>query len=158
MLVQPSARNDANAGQAGLVQYPAHRAAQVGQIPAVEPDAGERVAPGGKTMVVVVQQLAGWSELWIFRRSPAGVWTTDTLPPSTEEPDLGYVELAGFSPDGATLLLAKVARAGGRVRRDFEVRSAATLALQKRARDPEKLLAFKRWSAPDWRATTLALR
>jgi hypothetical protein len=38
------------------------------------------------------------------------------------------------------------------------VLSLATLAVEKQARDADRLPAFKRWSAAWWRLGTLALR
>jgi hypothetical protein len=119
-----------------------------------------RWAPSGTVATIAVQPLPAWTELWVLRRTgDAGAWSIDPLTPATTEPDAGYVEEAGFSPDGARLLVVREARAPGRpaVRR-FQVLSVPTLAVEKWAGSADKLLAFKRWSAPAWRGGTLALR
>jgi len=117
-----------------------------------------RWAPSGAAATIAVQPLPAWTELWVLRRGADASWTIDTLAPATTEPEVGYVEAAGFSPDAARLLVVREARAGGRLTRRFQVLSAPTLAVEKQAGRPDVLLAFKRWSAPSWRAATLALR
>ena len=44
------------------------------------------------------------------------------------------------------------------VRRDFQVLSTSTLAVEKQAHRPDVLLGFRRWQSPDWKSRTLALR
>ncbi len=119
-----------------------------------------RWAPSGQIATVVVQPLAGWTELWVARRGGDGAWTIETLTPSTTEPDatVGYVEAAGFSPDGGRLLVVREARAGSQVVRRFQIVDGATLTIQHWAASADKLAAFKRWGSPSWRAGTLALR
>ncbi len=56
-----------------------------------------RVAPHDAAVALVVQPLAGWSELLVLHPSPAG-WTADTMAPAAIDPELGYVEPAGFTP------------------------------------------------------------
>ncbi|HEY6478197.1 MAG TPA: hypothetical protein VI456_16580, partial [Polyangia bacterium] len=117
-----------------------------------------RWAPSGDVATLAVQPLAAWTELWVLRRAADGTWGFETLTPATTDPDVGYVESAGFSPDGRRLLLVREARAAGHLARRFQVLDAASLAVEKWASSADKLLAFKRWSAPSWRAGTLALR
>jgi hypothetical protein len=119
-----------------------------------------RWAPSGRVATLAVQPLAAWTEVWVLRGGGDGAWTIETLTPATADPDtaVGYVEAAGFSPDGARLLVVREARAAGQATRRFQVVEAATLTVEKWAADVEKLGAFKRWSAPSWRAGTLALR
>jgi hypothetical protein len=117
-----------------------------------------RWAPSGDVATLAVQPLPAWTELWVLRRGADGSWAFETLTPATADPDVGYVEAAGFSPDGSRLLLVREARASGHLARRFQVLDAGTLAVQKWASSAGKLLAFKRWSAPSWRAGTLALR
>ena len=71
---------------------------------------------------------------------------------------VGYVESAGFSPDGARLLVVREARVAGRPTRKFQVLSASTLAVEIQCTDVTKLSAFKRWQAASWKVGTLALR
>ena len=85
-------------------------------------------------------------------------FSIETLTPATTEPEVGYVESAGFSPDGARLLVVREARVAGRPTRRFQVLAAPTLAVEIQCGDVTKLSAFKRWQAASWRAGTLALR
>ncbi len=117
-----------------------------------------RWAPSGDVATLAVQPLAAWTELWVLRRAADGTWGFDTLTPAATEPDVGYVESAGFSPDGGRLLVVREVRAAGHVSRRFQVLLTAALSVEKWASSADRLVAFKRWSAPSWRAGTLALR
>ena len=119
-----------------------------------------RWSPSGTVVTLAVQPLAAWTELWIVRRGADGKWAFETLIPATLDPGgaVGYVESAGFSPDGKRLLVVREARAAGRPIRRFQVLTAATLAVERWSQSPDALAAFKRWGAPTWRAGTLALR
>lgn len=117
-----------------------------------------RWAASGEVATLAVQPLPAWTELWVLRRAADGSWGFDTLTPATTDPDVGYVESAGFSPDGARMLVVREARAAGHVARRFQVLVTAALSVEKWASSADKLLAFKRWSAPAWRSGTLALR
>ncbi len=117
-----------------------------------------RWSASGTAASIAVQPLPAWTELWVLRRAPDGAWTFETLTPATTEPDAGYVEAAGFSPDGARLLVVREARVAGRVTRRFQVLATPTLVVERWAASADKLGAFRRWSAPSWRAGTLALR
>jgi hypothetical protein len=117
-----------------------------------------RWAPSGTAATIAVQPLAAWTELWLMRRMGDGSWSFDALAPATTEPDVGYAESAGFSPDGNRVLVVREARVGGRMTRKFQVLAASTLAVERWAASAEKLSAFKRWSTPSWRAGTLVLR
>jgi hypothetical protein len=117
-----------------------------------------RWAPSGTVATLAVQPLPAWTELWVVRRGGDGAWSIDTLAPATTEPELGYVESAGFSPDGTRLLVVREARVAGHPTRKFQVLDASTLAVQIQAGDVSKLSAFKRWQAAWWKVGTLALR
>jgi hypothetical protein len=119
--------------------------------------ASVRVSPRGRVLSVAVQPLSGWVELWFFRRVDAG-WVVDTLLPAAAEPDLGYVELAGWSPDGERVLLSREAWVGGALRRSFEVLRVSTLTVELQARSLDHFATFKKWHSPDWKGHTLALR
>src|SRR5437763_772577 len=69
-------------------------------------------APHDTAVTLAASPLPGWNELLALHRGPAG-WTADTLTPATIDPELGYVELAGISPDGAHLFVVREARASG---------------------------------------------
>ena len=90
--------------------------------------------------------------------APGASWTIEPLVPAATDPEVGYVEAAGFSPDGARLLVAREARTGGHIQRRFQVLSLPALIVERQASTVDKLLAFKRWSAAWWRSGTLALR
>ncbi|HSZ83991.1 MAG TPA: hypothetical protein VLA14_17025 [Polyangia bacterium] len=117
-----------------------------------------RWAPSSTLATLAVQPLAAWTELWVVRRDDAGAWTIETLAPATTEPEVGYVESAGFSPDGARLLVVREARVAGRATRKFQVLAAPTLSVEIQCGDVTKLSAFKRWQAAWWKAGTFALR
>ena len=121
-----------------------------------------RWAPSGTVATIAVQPLAGWTELWVMRTGGAdnGSWGFDTLTPATADPDsaAGYVECAGFSPDGGRVLVAREARGAGVAVHRFQVLASGSLAVEMWSGSADKLGAFKRWSAPSWRAATLAVR
>ena len=84
------------------------------------------------------------------------------------DPDVGYVELAGFSPDGAHLLVVRESRATGPLgaphtlapwaQRSFQVVATSDLRVEKQAGSLATFATFKRWQAAEWRGGTLALR
>src|SRR5262249_30140427 len=118
--------------------------------------ASVRVAPDGQALVVSVRPVATWRELWLFHRAQGG-WAVDVVVPAGD-PGLGYVEWAGWTPDGRRMLLARETRVAGRSARSFELMSRETLAIERRAERPADLTPFHRWQSPDWKAQTLALR
>lgn len=112
-------------------------------------------------LALAVQPLAGWRELWIFRRGGDG-WSVDVLPPapatSSLGSDLGCVEFAGWVPGGERVLLARESRVDGRFRRSFEVVNLATMAVEKQASTPALLVLFGRWQDARWKQQTVSLR
>jgi hypothetical protein len=131
-----------------------------------------RFAPHDAGVAMVVQPLPGWTELLVLHPSraapPGQSWVADTLAPATIDPDLGYVELAGFSPDGARALVVRESRASGPlgsphtlapwVQKTFQVVATDGFHVEKEAPSLAGLAAFRHWQAPDWRSGTLALR
>jgi len=101
-----------------------------------------RRLPRNQGFLVTVQPLSSWSELWLFHRDREG-WRLDTLSPATVEPELGNIELAGISPDGNRLLLAREALVNGSIRREFQVVLLETLAVESQARAADRLSAFR---------------
>ena len=97
-----------------------------------------------------------------------GAREATTLAPAAVDPELGYVEFAGWSPDGAHLLVAREARLSGPlgqpgtlapwIQRSFEIRSANGLTIEKQASKLDNFVSFRRWQSPDWRRATIALR
>jgi hypothetical protein len=118
--------------------------------------ASVQTIPTASALVVAVQPLESWRELWIFHRID-GVWMLDVLSPGTDNPEEGYVEFAGFVPNTRHLLVAREVRDRGRFRRFFEERRIDDLALVRQASAPELLRSFGRWQDVTWRRDTLAL-
>jgi hypothetical protein len=126
-----------------------------------------RVAPHDAAITMVTQPLAGWSELLVIRPTDAG-FAEETLTPMTTDPELGYVELAGFSPDGARLLVVREARTTGPLgsphtappsfHRSFEVVTTGALHVEKQASSLASCPTFRRWASAGWQQGTLALR
>jgi hypothetical protein len=108
-------------------------------------------------LTLAVQPLAAWRELWLFRKQAKG-WTVRVLPPAASEPEIGYVEFAGWVPGGTRMLVAREARSEGRVLRRFEIVRLDTLAVVRRAGRPGMLGAFRRWQDPSWKNQTLSMR
>jgi hypothetical protein len=122
--------------------------------------ASASASPNGQALALAVQPLAGWRELWVFRRGTAG-WTLDVLPPAAGTPlggDIGYAEFAGWVPGGERLLMAREARIEGRIKRSFEVLKLDTLATEKQASTPTLLVLFGKWQDPAWKEQTVSLR
>ena len=120
-------------------------------------DASLRANKDRSAAVLAIEPLPGWLELWMFRRGADGGWMVDVLAPSTDGPDLGYVELAGWSPDGGHALIVREARADGAVKKSYETITLATLAVD-HASSTLAGSGAKQWANADWRGRTLALR
>jgi hypothetical protein len=111
----------------------------------------------GPALVLAVQPLESWRELWLFHVK-AGSWTIDVLSPGADDPQEGYVEFAGFAPGSRRLLIAREVKDHGRFRRRFEELRLDDLALVRQASSPELLRDFGWWQDVAWRRDTLALR
>jgi hypothetical protein len=116
-----------------------------------------RVAPDRAAAVLAIEPLPGWLELWMFRRA-AGGWTLDVLAPATDGPDLGYVELAGWSGDAARAVIVREAREAGAIHRTYQVVKLASLAVEHQSSRLADLGPGRAWLTPEWRGRTLALR
>jgi hypothetical protein len=112
--------------------------------------------PQGPALVLAVQPLASWRELWIFHER-AGSWTIDVLSPGLDNPEEGYVDFAGYAPGTRRLLIARELKDRGRFRRSFEELRLDDLALVRQASSPDLLRDFGRWQDVAWRRDTLAL-
>jgi hypothetical protein len=110
----------------------------------------------GRALVVAVQPLESWRELWVFRESAAG-WMVDVLSPGADDPEEGYVEFAGFVPGTQRLLIVREVKDRGRFRRRFEELRLEDLIPVRQASSPELLAEFGRWQDAGWRRDTLAL-
>jgi hypothetical protein len=118
--------------------------------------ASAQAIPRGSALVVAVQPLESWRELWLFHEI-GGAWIVDVLSPGADDPEEGYVEFAGFVPLTRHLLVAREVRDHGHFRRFFEELRLDDLALVRQASAPELLRAFGRWQDVTWRRDTLAL-
>ena len=112
--------------------------------------------PQAPALVLAVQPLESWRELWVFHWS-AGTWVIDVLSPGTDDTEEGYIEFAGFAPRTRRLLIAREVKDRGRFQRSFEERRLDDLALVQQAGTPELLGDFGRWQDAAWRRDTLTL-
>jgi hypothetical protein len=112
--------------------------------------------PQGPALVLAVQPLESWRELWVFHER-AGSWTIDVLSPGLDNPEEGYVDFAGYAPGTRRLLIAREVKDRGRFRRSFEELRLDDLALVRQASSPDLLRDFGRWQDVAWRRDTLAL-
>jgi hypothetical protein len=119
--------------------------------------ASARMIPQAPALVLAVQPLEGWRELWVFHRK-SGAWAIDVISPGAEDPEQGYVEFAGFAPELKRLLIARECKDHGQYRRRFEELRIDDLALVRQASTPDLLRDFGRWQDAAWRRDTLALR
>jgi hypothetical protein len=110
-----------------------------------------------RALVLAVQPLESWRELWLFHEK-AGDWVIDVLSPAAVDPEQGYVEFAGFAPGPKRLLIAREVRDRGRNRRRFEEMRLDDLAIVRQASTPDLLRDFGQWQDAAWRRNTLALR
>lgn len=117
-----------------------------------------RVNPSQTAITVAVQPLAGWRELWVLSKQAQGGWQWAVLPPAETSPELGYIEFAGWVPQGQQFLVVRESRSNGRYQRSFELVRLADLVTEKKADHPEAISTFYRWQEPIWRKETLSLR
>jgi hypothetical protein len=118
--------------------------------------ASARSIAQGRALVLAVQPLESWRELWVFHESRAD-WTVDVLAPDADDPEEGYVEFAGFVPGARHLLIAREVKEHGRFLRRFEELRLDDLVTVRQASRLELLPALGRWQDIDWRRDTLAL-
>ena len=115
----------------------------------------------GTAVSLAVQPLATWRELWLMKKTPDG-WTLDVLPPAPGNPlgaDTGYVEFAGWVPEGEPrVLMARESKVDGKLTRRFEVSKLDSLAVDKQASSPQLLAMFQRWQDPAWKRQSVSLR
>ncbi|WP_228518852.1 SH3 domain-containing protein [Methylophilus sp. 13] len=108
-------------------------------------------------LVVAVQPMQGWREMWVFRKENHG-WVLSVLPPAATSPLLGYIEFAGWVPGGKQMLVARESRGEGKYKHNFEVVNLDALNIERQASDPTILGPFQRWQDPVWKNTTLSVR
>lgn len=110
----------------------------------------------GRALVLAVQPMPSWRELWVFH-TRAGSWRIDVLSPGVEDPEEGYVDFAGFAPGTQRLMTAREVKERGGFRRRFEEYQLDDLAPVRTASTPDLLLDFGHWQDPQWHRDTLAL-
>jgi hypothetical protein len=118
--------------------------------------ASAQAIPQGPALVLAVQPLESWRELWVFHEK-SGTWTVDVLSPGADDPEEGYVEFAGFAPGTRRFLIAREVKDRGRFQRRFEELRLEDLALTQQASSPDMLRDFGRWQDVAWRRDTLSL-
>ena len=111
----------------------------------------------GTALALAVQPLEAWREMWMFRSTAQG-WVVDVLPPGTNQPEVGYVEFAGWVPGGTHFLAAREVITAGRWRRTFELLRLDSLATEKQADMPSSLSVFYKWQDVSWKNATVSLR
>jgi hypothetical protein len=119
--------------------------------------ASARANRQGTALALAVQPLDTWREMWVFQQGPKG-WGLDVVPPALGNPNLGYVEFAGWVPGKLQMLAAREAKIDGRYKTSFELLRTATLEVEKQADKPRNLRAFYRWQDPLWKGQTVSLR
>ena len=118
--------------------------------------ASAQVIAENEAVVLAVQPLETWRELWIFHRR-GGAWVVDVLPPGYDDPDEGYIEYAGYAPATRRLLIAREVKVRGHFRRTFEELRLDDLVTVRQASSPELLRDFGRWQDVTWRRDTLSM-
>jgi hypothetical protein len=108
-------------------------------------------------VALAVQPMAGWRELWVFRKGNSG-WDINVLPPATTNPELGYAEFAGWVPGGKQILVAREARGEGKYKHNFEVVNLDSMATERLSSDPAALGPFQRWQDPLWKKYSASVR
>jgi hypothetical protein len=119
--------------------------------------ASARANANNTALTLAVQPMEAWRELWVFHQF-GGQWVIDVLPPALTEPNLGYVEFAGWVPATNKILAAREIKIDGRFKRSFDLVSLDSLQVEKTADKPESLSAFYRWQDPLWKSQNVILR
>jgi hypothetical protein len=118
--------------------------------------ASAQVIGQGQAVVLAVQPLESWRELWIFHKR-GGNWIVDVLPPGYDDPEEGYIEYAGYVAATRRLLIVRELKQRGRIVRSFEVVRLDDLVTVKQASRPDLLRDFGHGQDAAWRRDTLAL-
>jgi hypothetical protein len=110
-----------------------------------------------EVVVVAVQPLPAWTELWVFT-SRAGKGRVAVLPPAAADPEVGYVDAAGISADGTRIAVVREALVGGRLFRRFQMVRSRDLRVLSSAREAALARGFTGLASASWMASALALR
>lgn len=119
--------------------------------------ASARANTKNTALALAVQPMEGWRELWVFHQANNG-WIIDVLPPAISDPDLGYVEFAGWVPGTSKMLAAREIKVDGRFKRSFDLINMDSLQVENSADKPQSLSTFYRWQDPLWKQQTVVLR
>ncbi|MES2933144.1 MAG: hypothetical protein V4805_06620 [Pseudomonadota bacterium] len=119
--------------------------------------ASARANAGNTALSLAVQPMDGWRELWLFHQGSNG-WIIDVLPPAISDPDLGYVEFAGWIPGVKKLLVAREVKVDGRFKRSFDVVNMDSLQVENSADKPGSLNVFYKWQDAVWKRQSVMLR
>ncbi len=120
--------------------------------------ASQRQQTAQPVLTLAVQTLEGWRELWLWHKLDQQ-WQVDVIPPAHTDPDLAYVDFAGWIPGSKDkFLLAREARVDGRVQRSFDVFNRQSLRSEQSVDKPRNSALFYKWQDPQWQRLTLSLR
>ncbi|SFN54072.1 hypothetical protein SAMN05660284_01730 [Formivibrio citricus] len=119
--------------------------------------ASAAVNPQHNAVTLSVQTLDTWRELWLFRKGEKG-WAVDVIPPAANNPDIGYIEFAGWIPGGKQMLTVRESRNEGRYKRSFEIMNMDNFQVERWSSRPDALSAFYRWQNPVWKRATVSVR
>jgi hypothetical protein len=119
--------------------------------------ASARVNANQSQLVLAVSPLPTWRETWIFHQVNQE-WIIDVVPPANTNPELAYVEFAGWVPSTNKILLAREAKKEGRYQRSFEVFNLERLQVENFADKPSSLNLFHKWQDALWKKQTISLR
>jgi hypothetical protein len=111
----------------------------------------------GTALALAVQPMTSWRELWLFH-VVGKQWVIDVFPPADDDPQLGYLEFAGWVPGDRLMLAAREARVNGRFIHRFEIVDMVTLATTRQADKPSSLSPFYRYQDAVWKSQTVSLR
>lgn len=116
-----------------------------------------RANADGTALALAVQPMTSWRELWLFH-VVGKQWVIDVLPPANDDPQLGYIEFAGWVPGDRLMLVAREARVNGRFVHRFAIMDMVSLATTREADQPSSLSQFYRYQDATWRSQTVSLR
>lgn len=119
--------------------------------------ASARANSHNTALTLAVQPMDTWRELWLFHQTSKG-WDIDVLPPANSNPNLAYVEFAGWIPATNKMLVARETNIDGAYKRRFEVINMDTLETENGADQPSSLTIFYKWQDPIWKSQTVSLR
>jgi hypothetical protein len=83
----------------------------------------------------------------------------DVIPPANSDPDLAYVDFAGWIPGSYDkFLLAREARIDGRYQRSYEVFNRQNLQTETSSERLRNVALFSKWQDAQWQGISLMQR